>query len=83
VLAVRYRAFHKHSFFFRHVTAIFGSGLLTSEGDFWLRQRQRESSTGTPFRFRVDLEPDRPVTPFPSITLRPAGGVPATVRRWR
>jgi cytochrome P450 len=40
VLAVRYRAFHKHSFFFRHVTAIFGNGLLTSEGDFWLRQRR-------------------------------------------
>ena len=40
VLAVRYRGFHKHSFFFRHVTAIFGNGLLTSEGDFWLRQRR-------------------------------------------
>ncbi len=40
VLAVRYRAFRKHSFFFRHVTAIFGNGLLTSEGDFWLRQRR-------------------------------------------
>lgn len=40
VLAVRYRQFHKHSFFFRHVTAIFGNGLLTSEGDLWLRQRR-------------------------------------------
>jgi cytochrome P450 len=40
VLAVRYRSFRKHSFFFRHVTAIFGNGLLTSEGDFWLRQRR-------------------------------------------
>jgi len=37
VLSVRYRSFHKHTFFFRHVTAIFGNGLLTSEGDFWLR----------------------------------------------
>ncbi len=40
VLAVRYRQFRKHSFFFRHVTAIFGNGLLTSEGDLWLRQRR-------------------------------------------
>jgi cytochrome P450 len=40
VLALRYRSFHKHSFFFRHVTAIFGNGLLTSEGEFWLRQRR-------------------------------------------
>jgi cytochrome P450 len=40
VLAIRYRSFHKHSFFFRHVTAIFGNGLLSSEGDFWLRQRR-------------------------------------------
>jgi len=40
VLAVRYRQFRKHSFFFRHVTAIFGNGLLTSEGELWLRQRR-------------------------------------------
>lgn len=40
VMAVRYQSFHKHSFFFRHVTAIFGNGLLTSEGDLWLRQRR-------------------------------------------
>ena len=32
--------FVKHSFFWRPVTAIFGNGLLTSEGDFWLRQRR-------------------------------------------
>jgi cytochrome P450 len=32
--------FVKHRFFWRHVTAIFGNGLLTSEGDFWLRQRR-------------------------------------------
>jgi cytochrome P450 len=32
--------FIKHSFFWRHVTAIFGNGLITSEGDFWLRQRR-------------------------------------------
>ena len=34
-------------------------------------------------RFRIDLDPDHVVRPFPSITLRPAGGVPATVRAWR
>jgi cytochrome P450 len=27
-------------FFFRHVGAIFGQGLLTSEGDLWQRQRR-------------------------------------------
>jgi cytochrome P450 len=43
VLAVRYASFRKHTFFFRHVTAIFGNGLLTSEGDFWLRQRRLAS----------------------------------------
>ena len=32
--------FAKHRFFWRHVTAIFGQGLLTSEGDFWLHQRR-------------------------------------------
>jgi cytochrome P450 len=32
--------FVKHSFFWKHVTAIFGRGLLTSEGDFWLKQRR-------------------------------------------
>jgi cytochrome P450 len=34
------RSFIKHRFFWRHVEALFGSGLLTSEGDFWLRQRR-------------------------------------------
>lgn len=32
--------FVKHRFFWRHVKGIFGNGLLTSEGDFWLRQRR-------------------------------------------
>ena len=40
VLLAQHRNFVKHSFFFRHVTALFGRGLLTSEGDFWLRQRR-------------------------------------------
>lgn len=40
VLVANHRNFIKHSFFWRHVTAIFGSGLLTSEGDSWLRQRR-------------------------------------------
>jgi cytochrome P450 len=34
------RNYTKHSFFFRHVTRIFGHGLLTNEGDSWLRQRR-------------------------------------------
>lgn len=34
------RNFVKHTWFWRHVPAIFGQGLLTSEGDVWLRQRR-------------------------------------------
>ncbi|HUH12031.1 MAG TPA: cytochrome P450 [Longimicrobiales bacterium] len=40
VLVKRHRSFIKHRLFFRHVTALFGDGLLTAEGDFWLRQRR-------------------------------------------
>jgi cytochrome P450 len=40
VLLTQRNNFVKHRFFWRHVTAIFGNGLLTSEGDFWLRQRR-------------------------------------------
>ena len=40
VLLAQRTNFVKHTFFWRHVTAIFGNGLLTSEGDFWLRQRR-------------------------------------------
>jgi cytochrome P450 len=42
VLVARHRDFVKHSFFWRHVRAVFGTGLLTSEGDEWLRQRRLE-----------------------------------------
>jgi cytochrome P450 len=41
ILVTNHRDFTKHhKFFWRHVTAIFGSGLLTSEGDSWMRQRR-------------------------------------------
>ena len=40
VLLTQRTNFVKHSFFWRHVTAIFGNGLLTSEGEFWLKQRR-------------------------------------------
>jgi cytochrome P450 len=40
VLLTQRTNFIKHSFFWRHVTAIFGNGLLTSEGEFWLKQRR-------------------------------------------
>ncbi|MGQ0562892.1 MAG: cytochrome P450 [Gemmatimonadota bacterium] len=40
VLVSNHRNFIKHSFFWRHVTAIFGNGLLTSECEAWLRQRR-------------------------------------------
>jgi cytochrome P450 len=40
VLVKNHQNFVKHRFFWRHVRAIFGQGLLTSEGEFWLRQRR-------------------------------------------
>jgi cytochrome P450 len=40
VLVTRNAQFRKHRFFWRHVESIFGNGLLTSEGDFWRRQRR-------------------------------------------
>src|SRR5881628_181990 len=40
VLVTNQRNFIKHSFFWRHVQAVFGNGLLTSEGDFWLREQR-------------------------------------------
>jgi cytochrome P450 len=40
VFVKHHRNFVKHSFFWRHVTAIFGQGLLTSEGEIWQRQRR-------------------------------------------
>ena len=40
ILLSHHRRFIKHRFFWRHVTAIFGQGLLTSEGDFWHHQRR-------------------------------------------
>src|ERR1700687_956047 len=40
VLLTQRANFVKHSFFWRHVTAIFGTGLLPSEGEFWLRRRR-------------------------------------------
>jgi cytochrome P450 len=40
VLVDNHRNFIKFPFFFRHVDAIFGQGLLTSEGAFWQRQRR-------------------------------------------
>jgi cytochrome P450 len=40
VLVTRHRDFVKHSWFWRHVTRVFGSGLLTAEGDEWVRHRR-------------------------------------------
>src|SRR6476469_3455399 len=40
VLVENNKNFIKHTFFFRHVTDLFGAGLLTNEGQPWLRQRR-------------------------------------------
>jgi cytochrome P450 len=40
VLVKNHQNFIKHRFFWRHVDAIFGQGLLTSEGKFWHQQRR-------------------------------------------
>ena len=40
VLVKQARNFIKHRFFWRHVTAIFGHGLVTNEGESWRRQRR-------------------------------------------
>lgn len=40
VLVKDHMKFHKNSFFWRHVTAIFGKGLLTNEGASWQKQRR-------------------------------------------
>ena len=41
LLVHRHAGYHKHhSFFWSNVDAIFGRGLLTNEGDDWLRQRR-------------------------------------------
>jgi cytochrome P450 len=40
VLVQNHQNFIKHRFFWRHVEAIFGHGLLTSEGEAWHQQRR-------------------------------------------
>ncbi|HYQ91012.1 MAG TPA: cytochrome P450 [Candidatus Competibacteraceae bacterium] len=40
VLVRQSQNFIKSTLFYRHLTAIFGQGLLTSEGEFWRRQRR-------------------------------------------
>ncbi len=40
VLLTNNRNFIKHTFFWQHVTEIFGKGLVTNEGAPWLRQRR-------------------------------------------
>ena len=40
VLVKKHQSFGKNRFFWRQVTAIFGHGLLTSEGEFWRQQRR-------------------------------------------
>jgi cytochrome P450 len=40
ILVDDHRNYVKHRFFWRHVTAVFGKGLLTSEGEPWQRQRR-------------------------------------------
>jgi cytochrome P450 len=40
VLVTKQKHFHKDGFLKHHASALFGNGLLSSDGDFWLRQRR-------------------------------------------
>ena len=65
VLVANHRNFIKHTFFWRKVDAIFGKGLLTNEGDDWLRQRRlvqpafHHDRIGEYARIMVDYTLDR------------------------
>jgi cytochrome P450 len=56
VLVSRHAEFIKYRFFWRHVTRVFGNGLLTSAGDLW---RQQHALMAPAFRQeRLDLSVD-------------------------
>lgn len=40
VLVTNHRNFIKHRFFWRHLSSLFGKGLLTSDGPHWVKQRK-------------------------------------------
>ncbi|MEY3989742.1 MAG: hypothetical protein RI985_823 [Chloroflexota bacterium] len=40
VLVTRQKSFHKDAFLKVYASAVFGNGLLSSDGEFWLRQRR-------------------------------------------
>ena len=51
VLLTQHKNFVKHSFFWRHVTALFGRGLLTSEGELLRSSGSRSRSTAAHRRY--------------------------------
>ena len=40
VLVTKQKHFHKDGYLKHHARTLFGNGLLSSDGDFWLRQRR-------------------------------------------
>lgn len=40
VLVTKQKSFHKDAFLKQYASAVFGNGLLSSDGEFWLRQRR-------------------------------------------
>ena len=67
VLVGQQRNFIKHTWFWRHVEAVFGQGLLTAEGDHWLKQR-RTIQPAFHYVFHPGAHAPDPISAVPTAT---------------